>query len=383
MKLLEYSSKEVMKEFGINVQPGFLARNMEEVRQAIDKLNFPVVIKAQVPVGGRGKAGGIKLASNKEEALEKAEKILSMEIKGIPVKKVLVSEAIDIDREFYLGIVIDRRSGKAVVMASAEGGVDIEEVARTKPEAIHKLEVNPRWGLRPFEARELMFKIFDDKKTALKASGFLLKLYSCFAGKDAQLAEINPLALDKQGELWAVDAKILIDDNALPRHPELESLRDMDYADLKELEAKEADLSFVSLDGYIGCCVNGAGLAMATMDIIKKYGGEPANFLDIGGSSRPEKVRKAMEIILRDPKVRSIYFNIFGGITRCDDVAKGLIQAFKELNVKQPVIIRLTGTNEDIARKMLEESGLPLHPVKTMREGAIRAIEMAGEKPLI
>jgi len=383
MKLLEYSSKEVMKEFGINVQPGFLARNMEEVRQAIDKLNFPVVIKAQVPVGGRGKAGGIKLASNKEEALEKAEKILSMEIKGIPVKKVLVSEAIDIDREFYLGIVIDRRSGKAVVMASAEGGVDIEEVARTKPEAIHKLEVNPRWGLRPFEARELMFKIFDDKKTALKASGFLLKLYSCFAEKDAQLAEINPLALDKQGELWAVDAKILIDDNALPRHPELESLRDMDYADLKELEAKEADLSFVSLDGYIGCCVNGAGLAMATMDIIKKYGGEPANFLDIGGSSRPEKVRKAMEIILRDPKVRSIYFNIFGGITRCDDVAKGLIQAFKELNVKQPVIIRLTGTNEDIARKMLEESGLPLHPVKTMREGAIRAIEMAGEKPLI
>jgi len=383
MKLLEYSSKEVMKEFGINVQPGFLARNMEEVRQAFDKLNFPVVIKAQVPVGGRGKAGGIKLASNKEEALEKAEKILSMEIKGIPVKKVLVSEAIDIDREFYLGIVIDRRSGKAVVMASAEGGVDIEEVARTKPEAIHKLEVNPRWGLRPFEARELMFKIFDDKKTALKASGFLLKLYSCFAEKDAQLAEINPLALDKQGELWAVDAKILIDDNALPRHPELESLRDMDYADLKELEAKEADLSFVSLDGYIGCCVNGAGLAMATMDIIKKYGGEPANFLDIGGSSRPEKVRKAMEIILRDPKVRSIYFNIFGGITRCDDVAKGLIQAFKELNVKQPVIIRLTGTNEDIARKMLEESGLPLHPVKTMREGAIRAIEMAGEKPLI
>ncbi len=383
MKLLEYSSKEVMKEFGINVQPGFLARNMEEVRQAIDKLNFPVVIKAQVPVGGRGKAGGIKLASNKEEALEKAEKILSMKIKGIPVKKVLVSEAIDIDREFYLGIVIDRRSGKAVVMASAEGGVDIEEVARTKPEAIHKLEVNPRWGLRPFEARELMFKIFDDKKTALKASGFLLKLYSCFAEKDAQLAEINPLALDKQGELWAVDAKILIDDNALPRHPELESLRDMDYADLKELEAKEADLSFVSLDGYIGCCVNGAGLAMATMDIIKKYGGEPANFLDIGGSSRPEKVRKAMEIILRDPKVRSIYFNIFGGITRCDDVAKGLIQAFKELNVKQPVIIRLTGTNEDIARKMLEESGLPLHPVKTMREGAIRAIEMAGEKPLI
>ncbi|MCD6087066.1 MAG: ADP-forming succinate--CoA ligase subunit beta [Candidatus Hydrothermae bacterium] len=383
MKLLEYSSKEVMKEFGINVQPGFLARNMEEVRQAIDKLNFPVVIKAQVPVGGRGKAGGIKLASNKEEALEKAEKILSMKIKGIPVKKVLVSEAIDIDREFYLGIVIDRRSGKAVVMASAEGGVDIEEVARTKPEAIHKLEVTPRWGLRPFEARELMFKIFDDKKTALKASGFLLKLYSCFAEKDAQLAEINPLALDKQGELWAVDAKILIDDNALPRHPELESLRDMDYADLKELEAKEADLSFVSLDGYIGCCVNGAGLAMATMDIIKKYGGEPANFLDIGGSSRPEKVRKAMEIILRDPKVRSIYFNIFGGITRCDDVAKGLIQAFKELNVKQPVIIRLTGTNEDIARKMLEESGLPLHPVKTMREGAIRAIEMAGEKPLI
>lgn len=383
MKLLEYSSKEVMKEFGIKVQPGFLARNMEEVRQALDKLNFPVVIKAQVPVGGRGKAGGIKLASNKEEALEKAKKILSMEIKGIPVKKVLVSEAIDIDREFYLGIVIDRRSGKAVVMASAEGGVDIEEVARTKPEAIHKLEVDPRWGLRPFEARDLMFKIFDDKKTALKASGFLLKLYRCFAEKDAQLAEINPLALDKRGELWAVDAKILIDDNALPRHPELESMRDMDYADMKELEAKEADLSFVSLDGYIGCCVNGAGLAMATMDIIKKYGGEPANFLDIGGSSRPEKVRKAMEIILRDPKVRSIYFNIFGGITRCDDVAKGLIQAFRELNVKQPVIIRLTGTNEDTARKMLEESGLPLHPVKTMREGAIRAIEMAGEKPLI
>ncbi len=383
MKLLEYSSKEVMGKYGITVQPGFLARNIEEVEAALDKLQFPVVIKAQVPVGGRGKAGGIKLAGNREEALEKAQKILGMEIKGIPVKKVLVCQAVDIDKEYYLGIVVDRRAGNAVIMASSEGGVDIEEVARTKPEAIHKLSVDPKWGLRAFEARELMFRVFDDPKVALKASGFLMKLYRCFIENDAQLAEINPLALDKNGELWAVDAKILIDDNALPRHPELESMRDMDYEDKKELEAKEADLSFVSLDGYIGCCVNGAGLAMATMDIIKKYGGEPANFLDIGGSSRPEKVRKAMEIILRDPKVKSIYFNIFGGITRCDDVAKGLIQAFSDLEVKQPVVIRLTGTNEDIARRMLEESNLPLHPVKTMREGAIKAIELAGKKPKV
>ncbi len=377
MKLLEYSSKEVLKRYGLPIQPGEVAKTVEEVEKILDNLKFPIVIKAQVPVGGRGKAGGVKLAHDKAEALEKAKAILGMQIKGITVKKVLVTEAVDIDKEIYAGVVVDRRTKRPVVMVSSEGGVDIEEVARTKPEAIHKYAVDPILGFPAYKARELAFKVVGDPKLAIKFASNLVKLYNAFIGLDAQLAEINPFVIDKSGELWAVDAKVIVDDNALFRHPDIEKMRDMDYENLEELEAKQYGLSFVKLDGNVGCMVNGAGLAMATMDIIKKYGGDPANFLDVGGSSNPEKVTKAMEIILRDKNVKSIYVNIFGGITRCDDIAKGLIEAFSNMEVKVPVVIRLTGTNEDLGKKMLEESGLPLVTASTMAEGAKKAIELA------
>jgi len=380
MKLLEYASKEVMRKFGLPVTDWELVRSVEELERVIDKFQFPVALKAQVPVGGRGKAGGIKIAKDRSEALEKADKIFNLKIKGIPVKKLMVSQAVKIEKEYYIGVVVDRKHQTPTVMVSAEGGVDIEEVARTKPEAIHMLQVDINSGLMPYQARFLAHKIFDDPKLALRGADVILKLYNTFVAVDAQLAEINPLALTKDGELEALDAKIVVDDNALYRHPDLESLRDLDYEDATELEAKEAGLSYVKLDGYIGCCVNGAGLAMATMDLIKHYGGEPANFLDVGGSSNPEKVRKAMELILRDKNVKSIYINIFGGITRCDDVANGLIQAFSQMEIPVPVVVRLTGTNEEIARKMLNESGLPLVTAETMAEGAKKAIELAGKR---
>ncbi len=379
MKLLEYSSKEVLKRYGLPIQPGEVAKTIEDVERILDTLKFPVVIKAQVPVGGRGKAGGVKLASTREEAIEKAKAILGMQIKGITVKKVLITEAVDIDKEIYAGVVVDRRTKRPVVMVSSEGGVDIEEVARTKPEAIHKYAVDPILGFPAYKARELAFKVVEDPKLAVKFATNLVKLYNAFVGLDAQLAEINPFVIDKNGELWAVDAKVIVDDNALFRHPDIEQMRDMDYENLEELEAKQYGLSFVKLEGNVGCMVNGAGLAMATMDIIKKYGGEPANFLDVGGSSNPEKVTKAMEIILRDPNVKSIYVNIFGGITRCDDIAKGLIEAFSNMEVRVPVVIRLTGTNEELGKKMLEESGLPLVTASTMAEGAQKAIELASK----
>ncbi len=379
MKLLEYASKEVFRRFGLPVQEGKLAYTPEEARRVAETLKPPYVVKAQVPVGGRGKAGGVKLAHTPEEVEEKARHILNLTIKGVPVKKVLVTEAADIAHEYYLGVVVDRRNNQPVIMVSAEGGVDIEEVARTKPEAIHKLAVDPVWGLSDFQARQLAFRLFQDKKKALKAAGIIQKLYRAFQEVDAQLAEINPLVETPEGELLAVDAKIVVDDNALYRHPDLEQMRDMDYEEPKELEAKAADLSYVKLDGTIGCCVNGAGLAMATMDVIKHFGGEPANFLDIGGSSRPEKVIKAMEIITSDPNVKVIYFNIFGGITRCDDVARGLVEAFRTMEVKVPLVIRLTGTNEEEGRRILEESGIPLHTARTMSEGAQKAVALAQQ----
>ncbi len=379
MKLLEYASKEVFRRFGLPVQEGKLAYTPEEARRVAETLKPPYVVKAQVPVGGRGKAGGVKLAHTPQEVEEKARHILNLTIKGVPVKKVLVTEAADIAHEYYLGVVVDRRNNQPVIMVSAEGGVDIEEVARTKPEAIHKLAVDPVWGLSDFQARQLAFRLFQDKKKALKAAGIIQKLYRAFQEVDAQLAEINPLVETPEGELLAVDAKIVVDDNALYRHPDLEQMRDMDYEEPKELEAKAADLSYVKLDGTIGCCVNGAGLAMATMDVIKHFGGEPANFLDIGGSSRPEKVIKAMEIITSDPNVKVIYFNIFGGITRCDDVARGLVEAFRTMEVKVPLVIRLTGTNEEEGRRILEESGIPLHTARTMSEGAQKAVALAQQ----
>ncbi|MEO0238503.1 MAG: ADP-forming succinate--CoA ligase subunit beta [candidate division WOR-3 bacterium] len=379
MKLLEYASKEVLSKYGVPVKKNKLCKSVDEVKAALDEFQFPVVIKAQVPVGGRGKAGGIKVAKDKEEAIRIASQILSMEIKGLPVKKVLVEEAAKIKTELYLGIVLDRGSKRNVVMVSKEGGVEIEEVAKTNPEAIVKLPVHPYLGLRDYEARYLAYRLSDDPEIVKRIQSFIKALYKLYVETDAQLAEINPLVVEEDGNVIALDAKIIIDDNALYRHPDLEALRDMDYENPEELEAKAKGLSFVKLDGNIGCCVNGAGLAMATMDVIKLYGGEPANFLDVGGSSSPEKIKNAMELILRDKRVKAIFINIFGGITRCDDVATGLVQAYKELNITLPIVIRLTGTNEDKAREILNKSGLPLYGVSSMAEGAKLVSELAAK----
>ncbi|MEO0246976.1 MAG: ADP-forming succinate--CoA ligase subunit beta [candidate division WOR-3 bacterium] len=376
MKLLEYASKEILKKYGVPVKKNRLCKSLEEVRNVIDEFNFPVVVKAQVPVGGRGKAGGIKLAKNKDEAILIAEQILNMDIKGIPVKKILIEEAAQIKTELYLGIVLDRSTKKNVIMVSKEGGVEIEEVAKTNPEAIVKKELHPYLGLMDYEAKELAYKLTDEPEIAKKIQSFIKALYRAYIDTDAQLAEINPLVVENDGNVIALDAKIILDDNALYRHPELENLRDLDYENLEELEAKSKGLSFVKLDGNIGCCVNGAGLAMATMDIVKLYGGEPANFLDVGGSSSPEKIKNAMDLILRDKRVKVIFINIFGGITRCDDVAVGLVQAYRELNISTPIVIRLTGTNEDKAKEILKESGLPLYAVSSMAEGAKLASEL-------
>jgi succinyl-CoA synthetase beta subunit len=376
LKVHEYQAKEIFKKYGIATPTETMCRTVDEVIAASKKIGLPCVIKAQVMVGGRGKAGGIKVAKNDSEVKEYAEKILSMEIKGISVKKVLVSEAVDIASEAYLGIIVDRTTKKTVVMACKEGGVEIEEVARKKPEAIYKVYADQLIGLLPHKAREIGLFLYDEPKTAFACAAITEKLYKLFVELDSSLAEINPLVVDKAGNLIALDAKINFDDNGLYRHPEIEAMRDRESEDANELEAREKDLSYVKLDGSIGCVVNGAGLAMATMDLVKHFGGEPANFLDIGGSSSPEKVKNALNILLKDKNVKVIFFNIFGGITRCDDVANGILIAKKELNIKQPIVARLTGTNEDKANEILKEAGLIF--AQTMDEGAKKAIELLG-----
>jgi succinyl-CoA synthetase beta subunit len=299
-----------------------------------------------------------------------------MDIKGITVEKVLVARAVDIKQEFYVGMVIDRRSRKPLMMVSPAGGIDIEEVARTSPEKITKVVIDPALGIMPFQLRRMTSALSADKEIAKKVGGILVSLYRAFMAVDASLAEINPLVVTPEGEVWAIDAKINIDDSGLYRQKDVAGLRDESAEDRGEVEAREAGLSFVKLDGSIGCIVNGAGLAMATMDMIKHFGGEPANFLDIGGSSSPDKVLAAMKIILRDRNVRTILINIFGGITRCDDVALGLIEAKRQLGLDIPLVVRLTGTNEDKAREILK--GTALIPAATMEEGVKRAIEAAG-----
>ena len=375
MKLHEYQAKEVFADYGIPIPGGKVAATPEEAASIAREIGRKVVIKAQVHVGGRGKAGGIKFASSPEEALEVASDILSMEIKGLPVKKVLVGECLDVSDEYYLGIIVDRKSQKPVVMVSSAGGVDIEEVARETPEKIHKYAVDPERGLLPYEARELAFRIVPDGKLALKTAGVLTKLYNVFTGVDASLAEINPFVRTPADEMIALDAKINIDDNALARRPEIEKKRDLGAENPEEVKAREKGLSYVKLDGTIGCIVNGAGLAMATMDMVKRYGAEPANFLDIGGSSSPEKVTTAMEIILSDKNVKAILFNIFGGITRCDDVANGIVEALGNMQINVPVVVRLTGTNEDIATEILKK--VDVHPVSSMDEGVKEAIRLS------
>jgi succinyl-CoA synthetase beta subunit len=376
MKIHEYQARAIFRSHGLPVPPDRVAATPEEAEAAARELGGPVVVKAQVLVGGRGKAGGVKVAASPEEARRKAADILGMEIKGIPVERVLVAAAVDIASEAYAGIVVDRSSRRPVLMVSAAGGVDIEEVARTTPVEIRRVEIDPRYGLLGHQATLLGFALYDDLKLVRRAAQLFRGLYAAFLDVDASLAEINPLVVTESGELLAIDAKINLDDNALFRHPDLEKLRDPSDEDPAETQAREKGLSYVKLDGNIGCIVNGAGLAMATMDLIKYYGAEPANFLDIGGSSNPEKVVNAMRIVLSDPNVKAILFNIFGGITRCDDVANGIVEALESLEVDVPIVIRLTGTNEEEALRILESVGLPA--TNSMDDVVQRAIEMAG-----
>jgi succinyl-CoA synthetase beta subunit len=385
VNLHEYQAKELFARYGIPVLPGQVAATAEEAREIAARLGGTVVIKAQVLVGGRGKAGGVKLAASPEEARERAAEVLALTIKGLPVRRVLVAQAADIARELYLAIVLDRARKSPIVMLSASGGVDIEEVARTAPKKILRAPV-PLEGLRTYQARALVAPLFEEPAHVAQATTILMKLARLYAEADATLAEINPLAVTPDGRVVALDAKVILDDNAEFRHREWDTWRDADEETSGARLAREKGLSYVKLDGDIGCIVNGAGLAMATMDLIKHYGGEPANFLDIGGSSNPEKVTAALKIITSDSEsgsaggVRAILFNIFGGITRCDDVANGIVQSLAASPLAVPLVIRLTGTNEDLARKILSDHGLSA--TTSMDEGVRTVIAKAQEVPV-
>ncbi len=375
MKIHEYQAKEIFANAGIPVPSGRVASSVAEVVEIAEEFARPVMVKAQVHVGGRGKAGGIKYAENVEAARVWAQKIIGMDLKGLEVKKVLITEAVDIVTESYVGIIIDRASKAPVIMVSPAGGVDIEEVAAKTPEKIFKLAVDPIFGLRAYEARDLAMKLYKDPKQVRQATDIILKLYDAYWKVDASLVEINPLITTPDNKVIALDAKINIDDNALFRQKDVAEMRDLDAEEPSEVEAREGDLSFVKLSGNIGCIVNGAGLAMATMDLVKHYGGDPANFLDIGGSSNPQKVLTAMKIILRDENVRAILINIFGGITRCDDVAKGIVMAYEELKPEIPIVVRLTGTNEKEAKSILKS--VNLESGDTLDNIVKKAIELA------
>jgi succinyl-CoA synthetase beta subunit len=376
MKIHEYQAKLIFARHGIPVPPGEVVTTAEEAKAVAEGIGKPVMVKSQVHVGGRGKAGGIKYSENSDAAYQNATNIIGMDIKGLTVKKVLITEAVDITSESYVGIIIDRSAKKPVFMVSPAGGIDIEQVAKETPEKIFKRHVDPLLGMSMYEARALGYKLYDDPKLVNQAAKIILQLYDVFMANDASLAEINPLITTPEGKVLAIDAKMNIDDNGLYRHKEVEELRDMDAEDRSEMDARAASLSFVKLDGNIGCIVNGAGLAMATMDLVKHFGGEPANFLDIGGSSNPEKVVSAMEIILRDSNVKAILFNIFGGITRCDDVANGIVSAINQMQPSVPIVIRLTGTNEVEARTILEKVNLTA--ASSMDEVVQKAINVAG-----
>jgi succinyl-CoA synthetase beta subunit len=371
----EYQAKDILRTLGVPIPPGEVATTPEQAEAIAAKIGKPVVVKAQVHAGGRGKAGGVKLAKDAAEAKEKATAILGMQIKGLTVYKVLVTEAADIVSEAYVGIILDRATRKPVFMVSAAGGIDIEEVAEKTPEKILKLPIDTRFGLMPFQAMRLGFFLYDDLAKARAASKIMAQLYKAFMANGCSLAEINPLIVNPAGDVVALDAKMSIDDNELDRLPQIAALRDETAEEPSEVQARNANLTFIKLDGNVGCCVNGAGLAMATMDLVKYYGGDPANFLDIGGSSNPEKVVNALRIITSDPNVKAILFNIFGGITRTDDVANGIVTATKENPLKVPIVIRLTGTNEEIAMKILTENGFSAS--SDMDEAVKKAVELA------
>ncbi len=378
MNLHEYQARDILRRHGIPVPPGEVASTPAEARATAQRFGGKVVVKAQVHAGGRGKAGGVKLARSAAEAEAHATAILGMTIKGLTVHKVLVAPAADIASESYVGIIVDRASQRPVLMVSAAGGIDIEEVAAKTPEKIHRLAVDPRYGLLPHQALTLGFTLYADVKQARAAADIMQKLYTAVYAVGASIAEINPLVTTPDGSVQALDAKIGIDDNELERRPDVAALRDLSAEAPEEVAAREAGLTFIKLDGDVGCCVNGAGLAMATMDLVKYYGGEPANFLDIGGSSNPQKVVAALRIITGDLNVKAILFNIFGGITRGDDVANGIVQATREFPLKVPIVIRLTGTNEREGIAILERAGFAA--LANMDEAVQQAVAKAKGK---
>ncbi|MEI7523531.1 MAG: ADP-forming succinate--CoA ligase subunit beta [Mariniphaga sp.] len=375
MKIHEYQAKEILARYEIPVTKEILCFTVAEVEAAAEQLGYPAVVKAQVLTGGRGKAGGVKLVRNAEQATAAAGQILGMNIKEYTVEKVLLAEGVSFVSEIYVGITIDRNTKSAVFMASKEGGVEIEEVAKDNPEAILKFAVDPDLGMAPFFARKIAFALFEDVRLVNQAVDLFTKLYKVFIDTDASLVEINPLVITSDGKLLALDGKMTFDDNALFRQPEILALNEPSEDEKKEIDAKDKGLSYIRLDGSIGCMVNGAGLAMATMDMIKLYGGEPANFLDIGGSSNPQKVIDAMNLIISDKNVKVVMINIFGGITRCDDVAKGLIAALEQIKITIPIVIRLSGTNSKEGLEILKSANLPT--VETMSEAAEKAIALS------
>jgi succinyl-CoA synthetase beta subunit len=375
MKLHEYQSKQIFAKYGVPIPRGRVASTADESRHIAEELGGRVVIKSQVLVGGRGKAGGIRLAKSPKEAADLATLVLGMDIKGLPVRKVLVDEAMGIDKEIYLGITNDRAARRPVMMASAAGGVDIEEVAATTPEKIIKIHIDPLLGLREYQARDMAVSI-DLPREYWRPFGEIAEgLWQAYTENDATLAEINPLVITADKRLVALDGKMILDDNALFRHPDLNEIRDLGAEDPLEVEARKYGLSYINLDGNVGCMVNGAGLAMATMDIIKLCGGEPANFLDIGGGASAEKVAAALRIILADPKVKAVLFNIFGGITRCDEVARGVLAALQEVNANVPMVARLVGTNAEEGLRLLADAHMVT--AETLVEAAEKAVEIA------
>jgi succinyl-CoA synthetase beta subunit len=380
LDLHEYQGKELFRRYGIPVSDGVLATSPSEARAAAEELGGPVVVKAQVLIGGRGKAGGIKLASSLDEAEARAGEILGMDIRGHTVQKLWIERASDIAREYYLSLTFDRSAKQPLFMFTTQGGMDIEEVAATSPDALVKLHVDPLEGCHPWHARRLVYAAgVEDPNEQKQIAAIVMKLYDAFVGADAMLCEINPLIVTPEGEVRALDSKFTVDDNALFRHPDIAEMRDVAGADPLEVLAREKGVTYVKLDGEVGVLGNGAGLTMASVDVVTFAGGRPANFCDLGGGGDAQGVVDALEVITRDEQVRSIFFNIFGGITRCDEVARGILQAVGQMRLELPIVVRLDGTNAEEGRRILAEASLEnLHPEATMLDGARRAVELAA-----
>lgn len=386
MNIHEYQGKQLLREYGVAVSKGHVAFSPKDAMAVAKEIGtLPIVIKAQIHAGGRGKAGGVKIVKNLDEVRAVAAELIGKQLvthqtdpKGQEVKRLLVEEGIDIEKEFYISLVVDRATDRVTLMGSSEGGVDIEEVAEKTPEKIFHEVIDPLVGLAPFQARRMAFNIDIPSNLINKATSLFLGLYKVFIEKDASIVEINPLVVTKDQRVLALDAKFNFDDNATFRHKDIVELRDFDEEDPKEIEASTYDLSYISLDGNIGCMVNGAGLAMATMDTIHYYGGEPANFLDVGGGAKKEKVAGAFKIILSDTKVQGIFINIFGGIMKCDIIAEGVIEAAKEVGLQVPLVVRLEGTNVERGKELLQASGINVVSVDSMAEGAQKIVELIG-----